>query len=71
MGKRLSLFVFLLVFTVSVKAQEPSLDTLSTDSEVFYQQLTTILMGTPSKTWQKKSTALLERFLCQLERGQI
>jgi len=71
MGKRLSLFVLLLAFTVSVKAQESSLDTLSTDSEVFYQQLTTILMGTPSKTWQKKSTALLERFYASWSVGRF
>ncbi len=70
-GKRLSLFVLLLAFTVSVKAQEPSLDTLSTDSEVFYQQLSAILMGTPSKTWQKKSTVLLERFYASWSVGRF
>ena len=59
---RLSLFILMAMVVSLAKSQTPVPDTLSTDSELFYQQLTTILMGTPSKTWQKKSKVLLERF---------
>ena len=52
------LLVFLSVFNVS--AQQT--DSLSVDSEVFYSQISSILLNTESKTYKKKSEKLLERF---------
>ncbi len=61
--KRFYLLLFFVVLAFSLSAQKPaSPDSLSTDSELFYQQLSSFLMATPSKTRQKKSEALLERF---------
>ena len=44
----------------SSHAQE--IDSLSVNSEVFFQQVSEILLNTPSKTYQKKSEVLLDRF---------
>jgi len=55
--------------TVSATAQE--IDTLSTNSEVFFQQISDILQNTPSKTYQKKSEKLLERFYLRWSIGRF
>ncbi len=56
------LFIILILVTgvTELKAQES--DTLSSNSEVFYQQISAILLNTPSKTFQNRSEELLERF---------
>jgi len=68
-GKLLVLLMFVMI-TFSAKSQQIS-DSLSTDSEVFFQQLSDILMGTPSKTWQDKSEVLLERFYASWSVGRF
>ena len=62
-GKLLFLSVFVVLVSLTVKAQQQTkLDSLSTDSEIFFQQVSSFLMSTPSKTWQDKSQVLLDRF---------
>ena len=68
-GKILVLLMLVMI-TFSAKSQQIS-DSLSTDSEVFFQQLSDILMGTPSKTWQDKSEVLLERFYASWSVGRF
>jgi hypothetical protein len=61
MRKFFTLFVGSILLCLSnTYAQVP--DTLSTNSEVFYQQISAILLKTPSKTYQKKAESLLDRF---------
>lgn len=60
---------FLILSSSNITAQES--DSLSTDSEVFFQQISQILLNTPSKTYQKKSEALLERFYLRWSIGRF
>ena len=69
-GKSVYLLMLMLLITSTVKSQQ-AVDSLSTDSEIFYQQLSTILLGTPSKTWQKKSQLLLNRFYASWSVGRF
>jgi len=55
--------------SVSTNAQE--IDTLSANSDVFFQQISDILNNTPSKTYQKKSEKLLERFYLRWSIGRF
>lgn len=61
-----NILVFLLFFVLFVffgtTARSQVADSLSTDSEVFFQQLSQLLLATPSKTYEKKSEELLDRF---------
>ncbi len=53
------LFVFLV--TERLSAQQDT-TALSTDSETFFQQVSSILLNTPSKKYQEKSQVILDRF---------
>ena len=61
-----SVLFFLILFQcfefMGTTARAQVADSLSTDSEVFFQQLSQILLATPSKTYEKKSEELLSRF---------
>ncbi len=46
-------------------------DTLSVNSEVFFQQIKEILLNTPSKTYQKKSEELMDRFYLRWSIGRF
>ena len=46
-------------------------DSLSTNSEEFFQQVSGILLNTTSKTYQKKSEVLLERFYVRWSIGRF
>jgi hypothetical protein len=59
---RIKLVLLIVVLSVSQLAIAQVPDTLSQRSEVFFQQLSDILLNTPSKNYQKKSEELLERF---------
>jgi len=69
-GKVVYFLVLMLLITSTVKSQQ-AVDSLSTDSEIFYNQLSSILLGTPSKTWQKKSQLLLDRFYASWSVGRF
>lgn len=69
--KRLYFLWLFVMFAFLVNAQETSLDSLSADSEIFYQQLSSVLMATPSKTWKKKSENLLKRFYADWSVGRF
>lgn len=61
MTKYLTLFFILFLLNIpDINAQQP--DSLSLNSEVFFQQVSEILLNTRSKTYQKKSEVLLARF---------
>ncbi len=71
-GKLILLLTAVLFFTVSAGAQQQTKpDSLSTDSEVFFQQITSFLMGTQSKTWQNKSQTMLDRFYASWSVGRF
>ena len=55
------LFTFVILTTFSSVAQQQT-DSLSSNSEEFFTQISQILLNTPSKTYKKKSEKLLERF---------
>lgn len=63
------LFVFLSIIPLSSKAQKN--DTLSENSEIFFQQISEILINTPSKTYQKKAQVLLDRFYLRWSIGRF
>lgn len=63
------LFTFVLLSTSYSYAQQA--DTLSTNSEEFFQQVSAILLNTPSKTYQKKSEVLLDRFYARWSIGRF
>lgn len=56
----LSLLILTLLGSTTLFGQKS--DTLSANSEELFQQISTILQNTPSKTYQKKSEDLMERF---------
>ena len=59
---RFVIFLFIAIILNLTKTYAQDVDTLSTNSEVFFQQVSAILLNTPSRTNQKKSEILLERF---------
>ncbi len=61
MQRIITLLITVLTLNISILVAQEA-DTLSTNSEVFFQQISSILLNTPSKTYQKKSEALLDRF---------
>jgi len=61
MLKHILLFVAVLYFGATGLFAQQS-DSLSTNSEVFFNQISAILLNTESKTYKKKSEALLSRF---------
>ena len=62
-------FAFILLNINGIYAQQP--DSLSTNSEEFYQQISQILLNTTSKTYQKKSEVLLGRFYARWSIGRF
>jgi hypothetical protein len=56
----LGLFTLLIINAHNVYSQE--IDSLSSNSEIFYEQISEILLSTESKTYKKKSEVLLARF---------
>lgn len=70
MNRILLIFFTLLFFGTGIlRAQK--LDSLSTNSEEFYQQLSTILLNTSSKRMQEKSEVLLPRFYERWNMGRF
>lgn len=70
MSRFISIIITFLIFNFSnICAQEA--DSLSTDSEKFFQQVSEILINTPSKTYKKKSEKLLERFYLRWSIGRF
>ena len=68
----LTLSIFLLSFlsfSSNLRAQE--LDSLSRNSEQFFQQIASILLNTPSKVNQAKSQAVLERLYARWTIGRF
>jgi hypothetical protein len=63
------LMVFWVLFANKLVAQES--DSLSTDSEQFFQQLSSILLNTPSKTNQEKSQLILDRLYARWTIGRF
>jgi len=63
------LFVSLFLSTTQIHAQEA--DSLSVNSEEFFQQISGILLNTTSKTYQKKSEVLLNRFYARWSIGRF
>ncbi|PLX03605.1 MAG: hypothetical protein C0595_06530 [Marinilabiliales bacterium] len=60
---RITLFVCLLLIIISpLSGSAQTTDTLSQNSEVFFNQISEILLNTPSKTVKEKSETLIERF---------
>ncbi len=55
-------FIMFLNTNMQAQTQQQPLDSLSTDSEVFFGQLSTFLLGTQSKTYKERSQKLLSRF---------
>ena len=71
-GKLMFLLIALFLFVMPLEAQQQSKpDSLSTDSEQFFQQVSSFLMSTPSKTWQDKSQELLDRFYASWSVGRF
>ena len=64
MNRSVSLiFLFLLLFQLLGNPLRSQVsDSLSNDSEIFFQQVSKILMTNTSKTYEKKSEELLQRF---------
>ncbi len=70
MHKYIILIISILILSFNTtKAQES--DSLSKDSELFFQQVSNILVNTPSKTYQKKAETLLERFYLRWSIGRF
>lgn len=66
------LFAFLFSFVLLLNtAFSQELDSLSSDSEKFYQFLSTTLLNTPSKTTYDKSKATLDRFYSRWSIGRF
>lgn len=64
--------LFLLIIILGVgKISGQTSDSLSMDSEIFFQQVREILMNTPSKTYQKKSDKLMDRFYLRWSIGRF
>lgn len=61
MTKYISLIIILLLITVT-KVLPQQTDSLSSNSEEFYNQISAILLNTESKTFKKKSEETLNRF---------
>ena len=55
-------FIFTLVLLITFSASAQQSDSLSVDSEVFFTQISSILLNTESKTYKKKSELLLKRY---------
>ena len=55
-------FIFSLFFFIAFSASSQQSDSLSVNSEVFFTQISSILLNTESKTYKKKSELLLQRF---------
>ncbi len=63
--------ISLVMLCLSLPGFSQELDSLSTDSEVFFQQITEILMNTPSKRMQENSEELLPRFYARWSIGRF
>ena len=63
-NKFLFLFLIIIFQGIDTTAQNrtTSLDSLSTDSEVFFSQLSGFLLNTQSKSYKERSQKLLDRF---------
>ena len=71
-GKWFFLLIAVLLYAMPLSAQQQTkIDSLSTDSEQFFQQVSSFLMSTPSKTWQDKSQELLDRFYASWSVGRF
>ncbi len=71
-GKWFFLLIVVLLYAMPLSAQQQTkIDSLSTDSEQFFQQVSSFLMSTPSKTWQDKSQELLDRFYASWSVGRF
>ncbi len=69
MRKYFTLLLITILCITKVYGQKP--DTLSANSEVFFQQISSILLNTSSKTYQKKSQELLDRFYLRWSIGRF
>ncbi len=65
----LFLLSFMVVFSGRLDAQET--DSLSRNSEIFYKQISDILLNTPSKLNQAKSQGLLFRLDTEWSQGRF
>jgi len=65
----LPFLVLFFIFPEQVSAQDTT--ALSTDSEVFFQQVSTILLNTPSKKYQEESQVILDRFHARWSVGRF
>ncbi len=71
-GKLIILLTAVMLLAFSANAQQQAKpDSLSTDSELFFQQITSFLMGIQSKTWQEKSQTMLDRFYASWSVGRF
>jgi len=68
--KKIALFISVL-FLLFVAQTSRAQDTLVLNSEQFYQQISDILLNTPSKRYQEKSEILLERFYARWNIGRF
>lgn len=60
--KAIAIIYVIFVLLVSTRLSAQDTTALSTDSETFFQQVSAILLNTPSKRYQEKSQVLLDRF---------
>ncbi len=70
MRKTLTLSIVLVTLNFGLMFGQTT-DSLSVNSEVFFQQLSEILLNTPSKTYQKTSQSLLDRFYLRWSIGRF
>ena len=70
MPKYIIIYLATILLSINgIYAQQP--DSLSSNSEEFYQQISQILLNTSSKTYQKKSEVLLERYYARWSIGRF
>ncbi len=68
--QKILLFIFMFSGFILL-GQNRSIDTLSTDSEIFFNQLSGFLLNTPSKAYKTRSQKLLNRFYTSWSVGRF